>query len=409
MNLLELIGIAWQSIIANRLRSTLTCLGIIIGIAAVITLLAIGQGAKVEADKQIQALGTNIIFLRAGAASTGHVSMGMGTAATLTWEDGKAIKETCPTVDNMAPGNMTQQQVQFGNMNTSTTICATTPDYTDVRNFKPEQGRFFSEDELEHNARVCVLGQTVASNLFVDTNPIGQEVLIRGENFQVIGLMEKKGATQFMDMDDQVFIPLTTGYHRLFGLKAVTGHNVNWVTIKAKTDEDVIPAQFQITNVMRLRHKIRPPFQDDFILRTQKEFLQTAESVTGIFTVLLGSTAGISLLVGGIGVMNIMLVSVTERTREIGIRKALGARPSDILWQFVIEATVLTLSGGLTGIAIGLGASWAVNNFAKWTTVVTPESVLLSFVVSLIVGLFFGIYPARRAAKLDPIAALRSE
>lgn len=409
MSLFELVLIAWQSIVANKLRSSLTVLGIIIGIGAVIALLAIGQGAKEDTQKQIRALGTNIVFVRAGAAATGNVSLGMGSGATLTWEDAKAIAATCPAIDCVAPGIMSQQQVQFGNQNTNTSIVATTPEYTEVRNFFTDEGRFLSNEDLEHNRRVCVIGRTVVENLFGEVNPLGKSILIKGELFHIIGVMEHKGVTQFMDMDDQIFIPLTTGFHRLTGIKAVTGRSVSWITVRAKSDDDVLPAQFQITNLLRLRHRIKPPFGDDFILRTQKEFLQTAESVTEIFSVLLGSTAGISLLVGGIGVMNIMLVSVTERTREIGIRKALGARQSDILWQFVIEATVLTLSGGIAGITLGIGASYAIAYFAKWNTVVTPTSVAVSFAVSIIVGLFFGIYPARRASKLDPVVALRSE
>ena len=409
MNVFELVIVAWQSIIANRLRSSLTVLGIVIGISAVIALLAIGQGAKEDTQKQIQALGTNIVFVRAGAAATGHVSLGMGSASTLTWQDAKAIKETCPAVDSVAPGIMSQQQVQYKGQNTNTTITATTPDYPEVRNFFAEEGRFVTSEDLDQNRCICVLGRTVVENLFNDINPVGKAVLIKGELFNVVGVMEHKGVTQFMDMDDQIFIPLTTGFHRLTGIKSVAGRSVNWIVVRANSDEDVLPAQFQITNLLRQRHRIKPPFGDDFILRTQKEFLQTAESVTEIFTMLLGSTAGISLLVGGIGVMNIMLVSVTERTREIGIRKALGARQQDILWQFVIEATVLTLAGGVAGIMLGVGGSFAISYFAKWTTVVTPISVVLSFAVSIIVGLFFGIYPASRASKLDPVAALRSE
>lgn len=409
MSLLELIKIAWQSIVANRMRSSLTVLGIIIGIAAVIALLAIGQGAKAEAAKQIQALGTNIIMLRSGAASTGAVSMGMGSASTLSLEDAGAIKATCPSVDGVAPGIMSNQQIQNGNQNTLTTITATTPDYQDVRNFYPEFGRFISQSDLAHAKRICILGQTVQTNLFNNANPVGRSVLIKGELFQIVGIMEHKGATQFMDMDDQVFIPLTTAYSRLVGNKTVGGHSVNWIVVKALSDDEVLPAEFQITNLLRRRHNIRPPFSDDFFMRTQQEFAQTADSVTGIFTILLGSTAGISLLVGGIGVMNIMLVSVTERTREIGIRKALGARPSDILSQFVIEATVLSLAGGLAGILIGIAASYAISSFAGWTTIVTPESVFLAFSVSIVIGLFFGIYPAQQASRLDPITALRSE
>lgn len=409
MGTIELIRLAWQSILSNRMRSCLTVLGIVIGIAAVIALLAIGQGAKAETDKQIQKLGTNIVFVRSGQATSGNVSLGLGSAATLTWEDAKAIAETCPAVDAVAPVLMGQQQIQAGSQNTNTSVTATTPDYCFVRSFYPAKGRFINEMDLDHSTKVCVLGQTVADNLFGSADPLGKTIMIRGEIFEVIGLMEVKGQTQFMDMDDQIFIPLTTGFNRLFGLKAVTGYSIHSISCRAKTDDDVLPAQFQITNLLRLRHKIKPPLLDDFMLRTQKEFLQTAESVTGIFTILLGSTAGISLLVGGIGVMNIMLVSVTERTREIGIRKALGAKPDDILWQFVIEATVLTVSGGIAGIVLGVAASEAIAASLKWTTIVSPISIVLSFGVSIIVGLFFGIYPARRAARLDPIVALRSE
>lgn len=409
MNIPELIRLAWQSIVANKMRSSLTVLGIIIGIAAVITLLAIGYGAKAETDKQIQALGTNIIFVRAGAAATGHVSMGVGTASTLTWEDADAIARICPTIGSVVPGVQGGQQVQNGNLNTNTIVCAIVPEYPLVRNFYPSSGRFINQGDMEHNARVCVLGQTVVENLFGDDDPIGKTVLIKGEFFRVIGVMEHKGASMFMDMDDQVFIPLTTGFNRLFGLKPGKGHSIGFILCQARSGDDILSAQFQITNLLRLRHHISPPFTDDFVIRTQKELMQTAENVTNVFTMLLGSTAGISLLVGGIGIMNIMLVSVTERTREIGIRKAIGAKYRDILWQFVIEATVLSFSGGIAGILLGVTAAHAVAYFAKWTTIVTPDSVLLSFFVSIVIGLFFGIYPARKAARLDPIVALRAE
>jgi putative ABC transport system permease protein len=234
-------------------------------------------------------------------------------------------------------------------------------------------------------------------------------VLIRGELFKVIGVMEHKGVTQFMDQDDVVFVPLSTGYNTLFGINASTGKSVKSILVSVKSDDDVAPAEFQITNVLRMRHHIIPPMPDDFMIRTQADLLETAQSVTQVFTLLLGATAGISLLVGGIGIMNIMLVSVSERTREIGIRKAVGARYAHILAQFVIEAIVLSLSGGIIGIACGLIGADVISRMAKWTTVVTPFSVILSFVVSLAIGLFFGIYPARRAAKLDPIIALRAE
>jgi putative ABC transport system permease protein len=409
MNIADLIKLAWQSISSSKMRSGLTVLGIIIGIGAVIALLAIGQGAKLETDKQIQTLGTNLIFIRPGSANAGHVSMGVGSSNTLTWEDANAIGRICPAVELVVPGMQGPQQVQFGNFNTNTTVCAVTPDYPYVRSFYPKKGRFFNESEMEHNARVCCLGETVAEGLFGDEDPIGKTVLIKGEWFKVIAVMEHKGASMFSDQDDQVFIPLSTGMYRMFGFKPARGKQVGFMMVQAKSADHVLPAVFQITNVLRLRHKIVPPNNDDFFVRTQAEIMQTADSVTTVFTILLGSTAGISLLVGGIGIMNIMLVSVTERTREIGIRKALGARQGDILWQFVIEATVLSFTGGVVGILLGIGASQAVAYFVKWTTVVTPLSVVLSFGVSILVGMFFGIYPARQAAKLDPIDALRAE
>jgi putative ABC transport system permease protein len=410
MSIWELLAIAWQGITSNRMRSSLTVLGIVIGIAAVIDLLAIGQGAKVETEKQIQSLGSNLIYLRAGSASTSSISQGAGSAATLTYDDARAIRETCPAVEDVAPVYNSSFQVQYGSQNTITNIQGTEPAYTDIRNFHVAKGRFFNQSDLDTYSRVCVIGDTVAANLFPSgEDPVGKQILIRGELYTVSGVMEHKGVSQFTDNDDQIFIPITTGYATLFGVNAATGRTVKQVMIEAKTPDDIDTAQFQITNLLRLRHRIVPPQTDDFQLRTQADLMQTAQSVTGVFTILLGATAGISLLVGGIGIMNIMLVSVTERTREIGIRKAIGAQFKDILSQFVIEAVVLSLAGGIMGILLGLGCSHLISVWANWTTVVTPISVVLSFVVSIAIGLFFGIYPARRAALLDPIVALRAE
>ncbi|HEY9776806.1 MAG TPA: ABC transporter permease [Planktothrix sp.] len=410
MNLLELVVIAWQGISDNRMRSLLTVLGIVIGIAAVIVLLAIGQGASVETQRQIQSLGSNLIYIRPGAVSASSVSQGQGSAATLTYDDAKTIGEICPAVEDVAPVYNASFQVQYAGQNTATQIQATEPNYCDIRNFHVAKGRFFTQGDINSYNRVCVLGDTVVENLFgEDEDPLGKSVLIRGELFEVIGVMEHKGVTQFNDQDDTVFVPLSTGYNCLFGQNASTGRAVRNILVAAKDGDDVTPAMFQITNVLRLRHRIVPPQPDDFTIRTQADLMETAESVTQVFTVLLGATAGISLLVGGIGIMNIMLVSVTERTREIGIRKAIGAKFSDILWQFVIEAIVLSLGGGIIGILCGFAGAALVASMAKWTTIITPWSVILSFFVSIAIGLFFGIYPARRAAKLDPITALRSE
>jgi len=410
MSIWELVVLAWQGIVANRMRSGLTVLGIVIGIAAVIALLAIGYGAQQESDRQIRALGLNMIYVRPGQANQGHVSMGMGSSNGLTWNDADAIRDVCPAVENVAPGYNTNQQVQFNGQNTNTAVCATTPEYSAIRNFSPEQGRFLTQDDIDHNARVCVIGQTVLANLFgPDEDPLGKKVLVKGEFFTVVGVMEGKGVTVGQDMDDQIFVPLSTAYNRIFGFNVAKGKTVQYILVQAKTEADSLPAQFQMTNLLRMRHRIKPPLVDDFYLRTQQELLQTQEAMSQVFTILLGSTAGISLLVGGIGIMNIMLVSVTERTREIGIRKAVGARHADILMQFIVEATVLSLSGGVIGIVLGIGSSQAINYFTQWKTEVTPISVLVSFGVSIIIGLFFGIYPARTASMLDPIVALRAE
>jgi putative ABC transport system permease protein len=391
------------------MRSILTVLGIIIGIAAVIVLLAIGQGASLETQKQIQLLGSNLIYIRPGAVSASSVSMGRQSAATLTYEDVQAMRDVCPAVGDAAAMYDGMLQVQFAGQNTLTRVSATEPAYSEIRNFHTVKGRFINQSDMDSYARVCVLGDTVLQDLFGEEDAIGKSVLIRGELFQIVGVMEHKGANQWTDNDDVVFVPLTTGYNSLFGTNASTGRAVKSAVVTAREEDEVNQAQFQITNVLRLRHHVVPPMVDDFQIRTQADLMQSAQEVTQVFTLLLGTTAGISLLVGGIGIMNIMLVSVSERTREIGIRKAIGARYSDILSQFVIEAIVLSLSGGLIGIAIGLIGSDLVGRLMNWTTLVTPISVILSFLVSIMIGLFFGIYPARRAAKLDPIVALRSD
>ncbi len=408
MNFWELLEVSWQGILSNRLRSSLTVLGIVIGIASVITLMGIGKGAQLEAEKQVQSLGTNLIFVRPGSSGTSNIQMGQGTAQTLTYEDAVAIKKNCPAVLDSAPQYSSQLQAQYGERNTSTTINATEPSYTTIRSFHPVRGRFFNEQELHEEARVCVLGDTAAFDLFGALDPLKKKILIRGELFDVIGIMEHKGANYNIDMDDQIFIPLSTGYSALFGLSQVTGRTVKSILVEAKPGEDEL-AQFQITNLLRFRHHIRAPQEDDFTLRTQSDIMQAAQSITGVFSLLLGTTAGISLVVGGIGIMNIMLVSVTERTKEIGIRKAIGAKYSQILSQFVIEATLMSVSGGIVGILLGIGCSNALSNMANWKSIVTTDSVFMSFFVSLGIGLFFGIYPARKAAKLDPIVALRSE
>ncbi len=408
MGLRELFLIAWQGILSNRLRSGLTVLGIVIGIASVITLMGIGEGAKREAEKQVQALGVNLIYIRPGSVGASGIYMGQGTAPTLTYEDVIAIKENCPAAEDVAAQYTGSFQVQAGEKNTSTTVVGTDASFPDIRNFHPGQGRFFTVQEANDSARVCAVGDGVVDDLFAGEAAIGKQILIRGELFTIVGVMEHKGANATGDQDDQIFIPIQTGYSTLFGLNLVSGRAVKSILVQAKPGED-LQAQFQITNLLRLRHNVQSPDGDDFTIRTQMDILQTAQSITGVFALLLGATASISLLVGGIGIMNIMLVSVTERTREIGIRKAIGAKYRDILMQFVIEAITLSLTGGVLGILLGLGSAYWIGSLGQWSTVVTSSSVILSFLVSLAIGLFFGIYPARKAALLDPIVALRSE
>jgi putative ABC transport system permease protein len=278
-----------------------------------------------------------------------------------------------------------------------------------IRNMSVSEGRFLNQTDSDHDSRVCAIGPTVAATLFAGGDPIGKRVLIKGEFFEVVGLMSPKGVVAFQDLDDQIYVPLTTAYNYLFGFNAVKGQSVQYVLVQARNEDEILPAQFQITNLVRLRHGIKPPLSDDFYVRSQMDLVQTSRAMSSVFSLLLAWSAGIALFVGGVGVMNIMLVSVAERTREIGIRKALGAKPKDILLQFVVEATLLSLFGGFGGILLGIFGSYLINFFSHWTTSVTPLSVLAASLVSLTIGLFFGVYPARQAAKLEPIVALRAE
>jgi putative ABC transport system permease protein len=411
VDIAETIGLAWSSLLSNKLRAILTMLGVIIGIGAVITMVTIGRGAQAQTEKQLKSLGSNLIFVQSGTANFGSAaSQGAGTATTLNWEDAKAIEKTASAVEAVAPTLSSRFQVVWAGKNTNTSVQGTTPSYVKVRDFLPLTGRFFNQSELDQAARVAVLGQTVVDSLgLTPESSLGKTIRIRGEGFLVIGTFEYKGSDQFRDQDDQVVIPLPTMASRIVGINSLNGISLNNIAVSAKSPEQMDAAQFQITNLLRLRHKIVPPQSDDFIIRNQADLVNASNNVSGIFTILLGGSAAISLLVGGIGIMNIMLVSVTERTREIGVRKAIGARPSDILWQFLIEAVVLALTGGLLGIALGVGASILTCLALDWPVGVSMEAITLSFGVCLAIGLFFGVYPARQAARLDPITALRSD
>ncbi len=412
LDIAETIRLAWSSLLSNKLRSGLTMLGVIIGIGAVIAMVAIGRGAQAQTEAQLKSLGSNLIFVQNGTAVGGQpgASLGAGTATTLTWDDAKAIAATAAAVEDVAPSLNGRAQVVYGGFNTSTNLVGTTPAFVRVRDFLPLTGRFFNSLELEQGAKVALLGQTVVDALGLDPErALGKTVRIRGEDFLVIGTLEFKGATQFRDQDDQVVLPLTTMASRIVGVNSQNGIALSTISVSAKAPDQIEAAQYQMTNLLRLRHKIVPPREDDFFIRTQADLVEASNSVTGVFTVLLGCTAAISLVVGGIGIMNIMLVSVTERTREIGIRKAIGARPADILWQFLIEAVVLASSGGLLGIAFGVASATLISTVLGWTTSIAPESIVLSLGVCLAIGVFFGVYPARQASQLDPIQALRTD
>ena len=413
MNIFESYRIGLRSLAANKLRSSLTMLGIIIGVAAVVSLLSIGQGAQAAITEQIRGIGSNLIMVMPGAIRQGGAMMAMGSAATLTLQDAEALADpvNAPDVLAVAPVLLRGAQVVYGKEDVNTNIVGTTPEYQWIRNAYPQFGRFFNDSDVQATARVAALGIQTAEDLFANQNPLGRTIKINGVPFRVIGIMEEKGGGgPGTNEDGYVFIPISTAQTRLFGARAVAGAGrlITLIDISAVEESRVDAAIEQITAILRRRHRIRYQ-EDDFAVMSQQDFLGVFNQVTGILTVFLGAIAGISLLVGGIGIMNIMLVSVTERTREIGIRKAVGAKWRDILTQFLVEAIILSLLGGLVGILLGVGIGRVVNLTGLITTVVSPESMVLAVGFSMAVGLFFGIYPATRAASLNPIEALRYE
>jgi len=414
MNVMESIKIAMSSLAANKMRSALTMLGIIIGVGAVIALMAVGEGAQVAITEEIRGIGSNLIFVIPGDVYRGGAMLAAASATTLTLEDAEAIADpaNCPDVAAVVPSFLNNGQVVHGNQNVNTRIRGTTPDFPLVYNFHLQEGEFFSRQDMTAMSRVAVLGARTAEDLFGEESPLGQTIKINRVPFRVIGVMEEKGGLGMggASQDDVVFVPITTAYARLFGGRATSeaGHRVTAISVSAISEARIDAAIEQITWLLRERHKIQYQ-EDDFTVISQKDLLGVMNQVTEILTLVLASIAAISLLVGGIGIMNIMLVSVTERTREIGIRKALGAKRRDILMQFLIEALVLSAIGGVVGILFGAGVASAVNATGVLVTFVSPQAVILAVGFSLAVGLFFGLYPARRAAMLNPIDALRYE
>ena len=404
MSILMTFRIALKALNRNKMRTVLTMLGMIIGVGAVITMVALGRGAQATIEDQVKSAGTNLINVNAGNFQAAGVRQGQGMATTLTAEDAAALRDV-PGVQYVAAGVNSRGQVIAGNQNWSTRIEGTDVDFPDIRVWPVRYGMFFTQQDVNSAAKVAVLGSVVSDTLFgPDTDPTGQIIRIRNQPFKVIGVMTSKGQGSFgQDQDDTIFTPYTTVQKKLQGIQHINNISVSSVT------PDTAPVAAAIAEVLRARHKLGPGDPDDFMVRTQEEIASVRTETTRTMTTLLAAIAGVSLLVGGIGIMNIMLVSVTERTREIGLRLAIGARGKDVLLQFLVEAIVISLFGGLLGIALGFGLSAAVENFFQWPTSIPPNAIGMAFGFAAATGVFFGFYPARKAAGLDPIEALRYE
>jgi putative ABC transport system permease protein len=387
------------------MRTVLTMLGVIIGVGSVVTMVAIGQGATAAIQSQIGALGTNFLLIHSGSHSRGGVHGGAGSWQNLTADDAKAIARECPSVAAADPGVRTGAQVVFGDQNWATSVQGVGPSYPTIRAWAVAKGSFFTEDDVKASTKVAVLGQTVVDNLFGDANPVGQIIRMKGVPFRVLGVLDKKGRSAMgQDQDDLICVPYTTAQKRLMGVTYIGN-----IIVSAVSPQAIQRATDEIKVLLRQRHRLGADQDDDFEIRSQQDIANTAIQMSGVLTVLLGAIASVSLLVGGIGIMNIMLVSVTERTREIGVRRALGARRSDIRTQFLIESSMISGLGGGVGIVVGIFTARFIASFGGWPTLVQPQVVLAAFVFAGMVGVFFGFYPAAKAARLDPIDALRYE
>jgi putative ABC transport system permease protein len=406
----EAIRSALSAIAGNALRSLLTMLGIVIGVAAVIAMVAIGSGARNLVDQQIRSLGANLAIITPGNVTQGGARLGAGAASTLTDEDSNAIKAEIDGVVAAAPFVRGNAQLIAGGTNWGTTVYAIDNDYFAAREWEVESGRGFDPDEIRRGEIVVLLGRTVARNLFGDGDPLEQTIRVRNVPFRVIGIMAPKGQSAFgQDQDDAIFVPLDAGRRRVIGRNYAKDRSVGSIFVKFEREEDIAPGIERMDALLRQRHRLMPDQESDFATRNLTEIANTASASANTLSMLLAAVAAVSLLVGGIGIMNIMLVSVTERTREIGLRLAVGARPRDIRGQFLIEATTLATIGGAIGIGLGIGAANAIARAAGWPSLVSPNAVAIAVVFSAMVGIFFGFYPAQRAARLDPIEALRRE
>ena len=405
-----LLRIALRALAVNKLRSALTMLGIVIGVGAVIVMIAVGAGAQARVEDQIRALGSNLLLVMPGSTTAGGVRLGFGSASTLTEDDVAAINRELPEA-LAAPALRGAAQVIWGNTNWSTQIYGTTPEYLDVRQWPLAAGRSFEPAEMAAAAKVCLIGATVARQLFGDADPLDQSIRIKRVPFTVIGVLDVKGQSLMgTDQDDLVLVPIKTARSRVLGTaSAARNRTVGTIWVKAADGVDTKELEGQVRSLLRQRHRIQPGADDDFSLRNLAEVMAAQEASSRVLALLLAAVASVSLLVGGIGIMNIMLVSVTERTREIGLRMAVGARTRDILGQFLVEAVTLSLIGGLAGVALGVGASVLIAELAGWRIVLSPEAVGLAVAFAFVIGVFFGFYPARKAARLNPVEALRFE
>jgi putative ABC transport system permease protein len=407
MNILSIIRVAFLALLRNKMRAALTMLGIIIGVSAVIAMVSIGQGAQASVQAQIEGMGTNLLFISAGAQNVGGVRSGTGDTGTntLTGDDLEAIKREVPSVALVSPSVNARAQLVSGNLNWNTQVQGTSEQLPGIRNWTLQSGEYFTDADVRTAGRVIVLGQTVADNLFPGMDATGQTVRVSNLPFRVVGVMARKGQDpQGRDQDDTAFAPYTSVQKKILG-----NNRLPIAYVSAISADATYTAQQQITDLLRQRHKLAASEPDDFTVRNMSDIAQAANETNNTMTILLACIAGVSLLVGGIGIMNIMLVSVTERTREIGIRMAIGARSSAVRTQFLIESIVLSLTGGLIGIFLGVAVSLAIPSLLGWQTLVSPASIVGSAVFSAAVGIFFGYYPARKAAALDPIDALRFE
>ena len=405
MKIFATFRIALRALRRNKLRTVLTMLGMVIGVGAVIAMVSIGNGAKAQVEAQIASLGQNVVLIFSGSTSRGGVRTGWGSAGTLSIEDAEAIQKEIPEVVAASPEVRGFNQVASGNDNWYTSVLGESEDYLDIRTWPLQDGMMFTDQDVRGATKVAVVGQTTARQLYGDESPVGQIIRIKNAPFRIVGELAPKGLSVMgSDQDDVVLVPYTSSMKRLGG-----GTMLRSISAQAANEKELANVQEEITELLRQRHRIQPGRDDDFTVRTQQEIAEAATATSKVMTVLLAAIASVSLLVGGIGIMNIMLVSVTERTREIGIRMAVGAHGRDILMQFLIEAVTLSVIGGIIGIALGVGVSKALATYMNWPTLTSTSSIVIAFLFSAAVGIFFGFYPARKASHLDPIDALRYE